>query len=254
MIRISQLKLQPNHTEKDLICKIVKTLRINQTDILEYQIKKQSIDARKKPELMFVYTVDVKAKQEKNILIKVKSSSVSLVNEKPYHFHMVGTTKMKQRPIIIGTGPAGLFCAYMLAEHGYRPIVFERGSCVEERAKDIETFWETGLLKPNSNVQFGEGGAGTFSDGKLNTLVKDPVGRNHKVLQIFVENGAPEDILYINKPHIGTDILIDVVRNMREKIIKWGGEIHFNSQFIDYDIENGCLTSITVKTKDGTIV
>ena len=107
----------------------------------------------------------------------------------------------------------------VFAKHGYRPILFERGACVEERTKDVEAFWSTGVLKPNSNVQFGEGGAGTFSDGKLNTLVKDSFGRNKKVLEIFVENGAPEDILYVNKPHIGRDVLVKVVRNMREKII-----------------------------------
>ena len=153
---------------------------------------------------------------------------------------------------IVGSGPAGLFCAYILAENGYSPVLFERGAAVEERIKDIEKFWETGTLKPESNVQFGEGGAGTFSDGKLNTVVKDPVGRGKKVLQIFVDNGAPEDILYASKPHIGTDILIDVVRNMREKIRAWGGEIHFHSKFTDFTIENDKIKSVTIETQESS--
>lgn len=247
MIRIGQLNLQPNHTEQDLIKKIAKILRISEKDILGYQIKKQSIDARKKPELFYVYTVDVKVLNEKSVMKKVSSPSISLVTDKPYVFPMTGIETMQTRPIIIGTGPAGLFCAYLLASHGYCPIVYERGASVEERAKDIEAFWKTGLLNPNSNVQFGEGGAGTFSDGKLNTLVKDPFGRNKKVLEIFVENGAPKEILYINKPHIGTDILIHVVQNMRNKIIEWGGEVHFRSQFIDFETTNGKLASITIQ-------
>ena len=246
MIRIGQLKLQPDHTEKDLIQKIAKTLHISERGIVNYQIKKQSIDARKKPDLKYVYTVDVTVPNEAQILKKQKGNPVSLVKETPYVFKVVGEEKMKHRPIIIGSGPAGMFCAYMLAQHGYRPILFERGASVEERTSDVETFWNTGKLKPNSNVQFGEGGAGTFSDGKLNTLVKDSFGRNKKVLEIFVENGAPEEILYINKPHIGTDILVNVVRNMREKIIAWGGEVYFHSQFTDFELTDNKLKSITI--------
>lgn len=246
MIRIGQLKLQPDHTEKDLIQKLAKTLQISEKEIVNYQIKKQSIDARKKPDLKYVYTVDVTVQNEAQVLKKQKGNSVSLANEKPYIFHATGEAKMQNRPIIIGSGPAGMFCAYMLAGHGYRPILFERGASVEERTADVEAFWNTGKLKPNSNVQFGEGGAGTFSDGKLNTLVKDSFGRNKKVLEIFVENGAPEEILYINKPHIGTDILVNVVRNMREKIISWGGEVYFHSQFTDFELEDGRLKTITI--------
>ena len=137
---------------------------------------------------------------------------MTLIHETPYDFPNSGTKKMEHRPVVIGSGPAGLFCAYLLAEHGYRPVVYERGASVEERKKDVERFWNEQVLNPNSNVQFGEGGAGTFSDGKLNTLVKDPIGRNRKVLEIFVENGAPKDILYSHKPHIGTDLLITVVK------------------------------------------
>ena len=246
MIRIGQLKLKPNHTEEELFHKIAQTLRVSKEDILSYQIRKQSLDARKKPELFYVYSIDVSVANEQRVLKKCKGNQLSVVQEKPYHFDIQGTTKMQSRPIIIGSGPAGMFCAYLLAKHGYCPILFERGASVEEREKDIQTFWETGKLNTQSNVQFGEGGAGTFSDGKLNTLVKDSFGRNRKVLEVFVENGAPEDILYVNKPHIGTDILIKVVRNMREKIIAWGGEVHFHSQFTDFTMEDGRLVSIQI--------
>lgn len=246
MIRIGQLKLNPDHSEKELIQKIAKILRISETEIMDYQIKKQSIDARKKPELKYVYTVDVKVRNEQQILKKQKNNQISQVIESKYTFPQSGTAVCNHRPIIIGCGPAGMFCAYLLAEHGYKPILFERGASVEERVTDIETFWNTGELKEESNVQFGEGGAGTFSDGKLNTLVKDAQGRNKKVLQIFVENGAPKDILYTSKPHIGTDVLIDVVRNMRKQILSWGGEIHFHSKFTDFELKDGKLVSVTI--------
>ena len=246
MLRIGQLKLEPNHSEQDLLQKIAKTLRISETDIKEYHIKKKSIDARKKPLLQFVYTIDVEVVNETGVLKRQKGSQVTIAKDIRYEFPKAGTQVMKHRPIIIGSGPAGLFCAYLLAETGYRPIVFERGASVEERQKDIEKFWETGVLNTNSNVQFGEGGAGTFSDGKLNTGVKDPVGRNRKVLEIFVENGAPEEILYLNKPHIGTDVLISVVKNMRDKIISLGGEVHFRSQMTDFELKNDELKSVMI--------
>lgn len=246
MIRIGQLKLNPNHSENELLQKIAKLLCVSQKDILDFQIKKQSIDARKKPDLKYVYTVDVKVNNEQKIIKKQKSNQISIVNESVYSFTQKGTTPCKSRPVIIGCGPAGMFCAYLLAQHGYKPLLFERGAAVEERVNDIEMFWETGVLKEQSNIQFGEGGAGTFSDGKLNTLVKDEHGRNKKVLQIFVDNGAPKEILYTNKPHIGTDVLVDVVRNMRNQIIAWGGKIHFHSQFTDFTLRDGKLSSITV--------
>ena len=246
MLRIGQLKLEPNHSEQELLQKIAKTLRISVSDVKGYHIKKKSIDARKKPMLQFVYTVDVEVVNEAEVLKRQKGSQITIAKDKVYEFPKPGTQIMRHRPIIIGSGPAGLFCAYLLAEHGYKPIVFERGASVEERQKDIEKFWETGVLNTNSNVQFGEGGAGTFSDGKLNTGVKDPVGRNRKVLETFVENGAPEEILYLNKPHIGTDILISVVKNMRDRIISLGGEVHFHSQMTDFELEKDELKSVTI--------
>lgn len=232
MLRINQLKLKVTHSEEELKDKILKTLRISESDLKEYFIQKQSLDARNKPDLIYVYTIDVAVTDEKAVLKKLQKKkqdkNIELCTEKTYVFPEMGTGELLHRPVIVGCGPAGLFCAYFLSEYGYRPILIEQGASVEERQMDVEKFWETGILNPDSNVQFGEGGAGTFSDGKLNTLVKDPGNRIHKVLEIFVEHGAPENILYVNKPHIGTDILCNVIRNMRCKILKNGGEVHFH--------------------------
>lgn len=234
MLRINQLKLKVTHSEEELKDKILKTLRISESDLKEYFIQKQSLDARNKPDLIYVYTIDVAVTDEKAVLKKLQKKkqdkNIELCTEKTYVFPEMGTGELLHRPVIVGCGPAGLFCAYFLSEYGYRPILIEQGASVEERQMDVEKFWETGILNPDSNVQFGEGGAGTFSDGKLNTLVKDPGNRIHKVLEIFVEHGAPENILYVNKPHIGTDILCNVIRNMRCKILKNGGEVHFHTK------------------------
>ena len=232
MLRISQLKLPVTHTQEQLEKKLLKMLRISRKDLGQYYIRKRSLDARKKPELYYVYSIDVEIKNEERVLKSMKGK-VQKVSSRPYSVPEHGTERLSDRPVIIGSGPAGLFCAYLLAREGYRPLIIERGAPVRERRKDVEKFWETGVLDPSSNVQFGEGGAGTFSDGKLNTLVKDPAGRNRFVLETFVKFGAPEDILWEQKPHIGTDILIDVVETMRREIEKMGGEFRFHSQVTD---------------------
>lgn len=232
MLRISQLKLPVTHTQEQLEKKLLKMLRISRKDLGHYYIRKRSLDARKKPELYYVYSIDVEIKNEERVLKSMKGK-VQKVSSRPYSVPEHGTARMSDRPVIIGSGPAGLFCAYLLAGEGYRPLIIERGAPVRERKRDVEKFWETGVLDPASNVQFGEGGAGTFSDGKLNTLVKDPAGRNRFVLETFVKFGAPEDILWEQKPHIGTDILIDVVEAMRREIEKMGGEFRFHSQVTD---------------------
>lgn len=247
MLRISNIKLRPDHTKADLQQKIASKLRIPEQEIGNWKIVKQSIDARKKPDIWYIYTVDVAVKKEEQLLRRQKGNEVSKAPNKQYVFPCVPAVTLPERPVVIGSGPAGLFCAYMLAIHGHRPIIIERGAKVEERQKDVETFWQTGVLNPNSNVQFGEGGAGTFSDGKLNTLIKDKDGRNRKVLEIFVEHGAPEEILYVNKPHIGTDILIEVVRQMRQTIERHGGTFYFHTCFQDFTLEDGHLTAITVQ-------
>lgn len=234
MIRINQMKLNIEHTSDDFERKILKTLCIKKEELQGFQIRKQSIDARKKPVLYYVYSVDVQVRDEAKVKKTVKNNQIQFqVKPDSYHFEVKGTTELTHRPVIIGTGPAGLFCGYMLAAHGYQPILLERGADVDQRTKDVEAFWENGRLNLSSNVQFGEGGAGTFSDGKLNTLVKDKFGRNHEVLRIFAEHGAPESITYESKPHIGTDVLSAVVKEMRKYICAHGGEVRFHSQVTD---------------------
>ena len=223
MIRINQMKLNIEHTSDDFERKILKTLCIKKEELQGFQIRKQSIDARKKPVLYYVYSVDVQVRDETKVKKTVKNSQIEFqVKPDRYHFEVKGTKELTHRPVIIGTGPAGLFCGYILAAHGYQPILLERGADVDQRTKDVEAFWENGRLNLSSNVQFGEGGAGTFSDGKLNTLVKDKFGRNHEVLRIFAEHGAPESITYESKPHIGTDVLSAVVkRNAEIYLCSW---------------------------------
>ena len=230
MIRINQIKVPLEHTQQDIIRRAAAILHIAPEKILSWQIRRKSIDARKKPEIMVIYTLDVSVAAQNKILSKCRSRQVQAVTEQSYCFPGDGTKRRNGRPVIIGTGPAGLFCGYLLAKHGFHPLLLEQGRRVEERLADVERFWREGVPDPASNVQFGEGGAGTFSDGKLNTLVKDKFGRNREVLRIFVEAGAPEHILYEAKPHIGTDILVTVVRNLRNQIIAWGGEVRFGAR------------------------
>ena len=251
MIRVRQIEIPVDAVSEERIKKeIARKLKIPVTSLLSYQIKKESIDARRKPDLFFVYEMDVQVKDEKSILKKNKGRDLLKTPNEDYQFHPTGEMLLSNRPVIVGAGPAGLFATYMLASEGYRPLLLERGKCVEERKKDVETFWETGILNPESNVQFGEGGAGTFSDGKLNTLVKDKENRGRKVFEIFVKHGAPKEILYKNKPHIGTDILFSVIQNMRNEIIKMGGEIRYNTRLTDLNIVNNKLESIIVNEKE----
>ncbi len=250
MIRVNQVRVPLVHSEQDILHKTAKILRVAPEKIQSWQIIKKSVDARKKPEIRVIYSVDVCVESEKRVLAACKSGQVDKVTIKPYEFPKEGQERLDYRPIIIGTGPAGLFCGYQLAKNGYRPLILERGKCVEERMKDVEKFWRDGVLNPKSNVQFGEGGAGTFSDGKLNTLVKDKLGRNREVLKIFVEAGAPEEILYEAKPHIGTDILCKVVRNLREQIEAWGGEIMFDAQVTDLCMDGKRITGVVVNNTE----
>lgn len=233
--------------------KAAKTLGVGLTDVSDVMILKHSIDARKKPQIFQVYTLGVALKDknlEEKIVRKCKNNNVALDTPKAYRFPEPGKCRMEQRPIIIGMGPAGLFCGYMLARHGYKPILLERGFDVDTRTRDVEAYWNGGRLNPESNVQFGEGGAGTFSDGKLNTLVKDKSGRNAEVLRIFVESGAPDQILYESRPHIGTDILKKVVANMRNDIIKNGGEVRFGAKVTGFQISEGVLAGVEVNDSE----
>ena len=254
MIRISQLKLPAGHSKTELYHKAAKALHIKSEQIASLQIRRQSIDARKKPDIFLIYVVDITLNgiSEQNCVSRSKNKDVSIVTERPYQFPKPGTKALRRRPVIIGSGPAGLFCCYMLAQNGYRPILLERGKDVEARKKDVEAFWNGGPLNPESNVSFGEGGAGTFSDGKLNTLIKDKDGRGRHVLSIFVENGAQPEILYDAKPHIGTDVLSNVVKQMRKKIIQLGGEVRFESRVETFRTENGALTGVILS--DGSVI
>ena len=246
MIRVSQLKLPVEHSEEQFYQKIEKSLKIKKDQIKKLQIVKKSIDARKKPDVSIVYSADVWVDNEEKILKHSGNKNAVCVKEKKYKVPEHGTERMNHRPVVIGAGPAGLFCAYLLAREGYRPLVLERGKKVGERTEDVLHFWKTGVLDPASNVQFGEGGAGTFSDGKLNTLVKDPVGRNRFVLDTFVSFGAPEKITYENKPHIGTDILSDVIAAMREEILQLGGTFEFESCVTDIRVADQKIKAVEI--------
>ena len=250
MIRLNQLKLPVDHTREQLIHKAAQSLRIPQQDILELEIVRQSLDARKKPELFYSYSVNVTVKKEekvyKDACRRLGKTNVLLTEKTKYIFPVTGRMEQKHRTVIIGFGPAGLFCAYYLAVHGYAPVVLERGADVDARQADVEQFWKTGILNPDSNVQFGEGGAGTFSDGKLNTLVKDKYGRNTEVLRTFVKHGADPAILYQARPHIGTDVLSRIVKSMREEILRLGGEVHFHSQVTEILTSDGHITGVKI--------
>lgn len=252
MIRIQQIKVPVRHSRQDIEQRIRKLLHLKQAQPVTFEIWKQSIDARRGQEASYIYTVDVelelKEEQEKKLIQRVHNNNIMLTKRITYKFPQTGTEKLTYRPVIIGSGPAGLFCAYLLALYGYQPVVVERGKMAGLRIRDVERFWQEGVLNPSSNVPFGEGGAGTFSDGKLNTLVRDPLGRNRFVLETFVQNGADSSILYVNKPHIGTDRLIQVVSSLRKEIIRLGGIFHFETCLTDIQTKGGKLCSITVES------
>lgn len=239
MIRVEDIKLSIDEDKEMLPIKIAKKLKIKPAEVIGYSIFKEAIDARKKEEIKFVYTVDVETTKDALLLAK----HPDLKRPDPaYAYPPKGEKVMAHPPVVVGSGPCGLFAALILAQQGFKPIVVERGKCVEKRIQDVEAFWRTGHFDPKSNVQFGEGGAGTFSDGKLTTQIKNK--RCHKVLEEMVLAGAPEEILYKNKPHVGTDILRDVVRHIRQQIIALGGSFHFETQLTDLEIANGQLQAV----------
>ncbi len=236
ILMINDIRLPADHDAEALDQKVAKLLQLKKAP--EYRIVKQSLDARKKEQLLYLYSVAVEPKAVSSQVMKRamsgKDKHLSVKVEKVYDFLTVakGCQSPKDRPVIIGTGPAGLFCGYELARAGYRPILVERGSDVEKRQQAVNRYWEEGVLNPECNVQFGEGGAGTFSDGKLNSSIHDKTGRVAEVLRTFVDFGAPSEILWNNKPHIGTDVLRDVIANLRKEILRLGGEVCFDTVFL----------------------
>jgi len=252
MIKIDQLKLSIDANEKDIRFALSKKLKINEKAIIDFKILKKSIDARKKPEVYFVYSIAVTlSSADESLILKRFKGNNSINKYEPKVYVCPKIYKPSEdRPIIIGAGPAGLFAAYILALNDLNPVIFERGKKVEDRTADVLKFWQTGILNTSSNVQFGEGGAGTFSDGKLNTLVNDKLGRNKFVLETFIKYGAQSSILYDYKPHIGTDVLCTVIANMRNAIIEMGGEFHFESKVDNFIIKNGLIKGVESNGKE----
>lgn len=239
MIKLDNLTFKPEYTNLDLNKKIASTLKVADNEVKKVVILKKSIDARRKPDVKIVLSVAVE--------LKTKSSVKGFENVEPNFDGFVYEQLNKKclPPVVVGFGPAGMFCALALSKMGLNPIVVEQGKCVEEREQEVLKFWETGKINPMCNVQFGEGGAGTFSDGKLNTNLNNAYCK--MVINEFVKLGAPEEIAYINKPHIGSDNLKSVVKNIRNKIIELGGKVLFNTQFVDYKTVDGNLSEVIVK-------
>lgn len=241
MITLKNIRLPLKYTREQLYSEVSKALRISANDITELSLRRVSVDARKKTDIHYIATADVCVSGDDSKIIN-KCKNAELTQSKEYTFK--ATKLPKKRPVIIGSGPAGLFCALILARNGARPIIIERGQSVDERTNSINKFWTDSKLNTESNVQFGEGGAGTFSDGKLNTGTNDI--RQGFVLKEFVAHGAPEDIMISAKPHIGTDMLKGTIKAIRKEIERLGGEFRFNTIFCDYKTCNGCITEITI--------
>ncbi len=243
MIVVRNIKMPLKHNEVELKNKVLKSLRINESELIKWEIAKKAVDSRKKHDVHYMYNINLVAKNEKKLL-KLKN----VAETKVYNYEIKQVNHDGNRPVIIGSGPAGLLAGIVLAQSGLKPIIIEQGKDVDARKKDIEKFWETGVLNPDSNVQFGAGGAGTFSDGKLTTGVNNE--RKYKLVEELIKAGAPEEIKYSSKPHLGTDILEIIVKNLCNTIEQLGGEIRFETKFVDYTTVDNKLSSITVETNN----
>lgn len=250
-VRLRDIKIGIDESEDRLLDICAKSLRLKSSDIQHIRIYKKSLDARRSRQISFIYSVDVYLYDETKYR-NINGAEV-IEREQEYTIPSIKVPCMK-RPVVVGFGPAGMFCSLVLAMAGLRPIVIERGCCIEQRVRDVEEFFATGNLNTSSNIQFGEGGAGTFSDGKLNTLVKDKKYRGRFVLQQLVEAGAPEEILYLNKPHVGTDKLRGSMQNIREKIRSYGGEVLFETQLVGLSVSGDRICGIKAKKSDGKIL
>jgi len=247
MIRLTEIKLPLDHPPEALPAAIVQRLGIASDALLDFSIFKRSHDARKAQAVLLIYSVDVNVKDEASVLKKMRGErSVMPTPDMGYRFVAHAPDKLSTRPLVIGFGPCGIFAALVLAQMGFRPIVLERGRAVRQRTQDTWDLWRKNILHPESNVQFGEGGAGTFSDGKLHSQIKDPQHHGRKVLSEFVKAGAPEEILYVSKPHIGTFRLVGVVEAMRHEIESLGGEVRFEQRVTDFQIERGQIRGVTL--------
>lgn len=245
MLRINNIKIIEDLSNEDLIKYVCNKFKINILDIISWNISKKSIDARKKDDVHYVFSIDINVKDEK------KYSKFNHIEE--YKFPIITINRKNNlNPVIIGAGPAGLFAALTLVQNGITPIIIEQGKTVEERQKDVDNFTQNGILNKYSNVQFGEGGAGTFSDGKLTTGINNPLCR--KVLEEFHNFGAPKQILYLSKPHIGTDNLVKIIHNMREYIISKGGKFLFNEKVTDFNIEKDTIQSVIFKNTNNNLI
>ncbi|MBO4382790.1 MAG: hypothetical protein J5847_01720 [Clostridia bacterium] len=252
MLRINELKLPLDYTEDDLKQKAAVVMKVTPSDITSLRVFRRSVDSRKKQDVHFVFTVDVEVSADEKKILK-RTDSRRVQESVFYRYEPVEQKRTSPfRPVVAGFGPAGMFCALVLAEAGLKPIVLERGHDADTRTRDVQTFWTQRTLDVHSNIQFGEGGAGTFSDGKLTTGIKDP--RQHKIMTDFVRFGAPEAILYTNYPHIGTDNLVHVVKNIRQEIIALGGEVRFGCTLTDLIIANRYIHGVTYREESGALV
>lgn len=251
MLRLTEIKLPlKKYTDDDLRHAIIERLAIAPDELLGFTVFRRGHDARKKSNIIFVFTLDVDLKDEAVVLKRLKAANndahISPTPDTSYKFVAQAPANLATRPIVIGTGPCGLLAGLILAQMGFKPIILERGKAVRERTKDTWGLWRHNKLNPESNVQFGEGGAGTFSDGKLYSQIKDPVFHGRKVLEEFVKAGAPEEIIYVSKPHIGTFRLVKMVENMRATITELGGEIRFGSKVEQINIAQGQVEGVTL--------
>ncbi|MFS0828227.1 NAD(P)/FAD-dependent oxidoreductase [Pseudomonas phoenicis] len=250
MLRINELKLPLDHPDEALREAILQRLGIAGEQLLSFTLFKRSYDARKKnSELLFIYTIDLEASNEAELLRRFEDDrNVGPAPDVTYKYVGHAPSELEERPLVVGFGPCGIFAALLLAQMGFKPIVLERGKEVRQRTKDTWGLWRKSELNPESNVQFGEGGAGTFSDGKLYSQIKDPLHHGRKVLEEFVKAGAPDEILYINKPHIGTFRLTGMVETMRQEIIALGGEVRFEQKVSDLLIEGEQLAGVVLES------